>query len=189
MAAQPASVRLSVLGIVASPHGSGSTSAAVAAVLKGCRDGGAETHVMDLATVTDAQTVVEKIDLSDAVVLGSPTYRATHTSLLAALLEETGRGAAYETGAPLKGKATAIVMTGAAAEHFLATEKLRTTLAAFFAAQVLSPALYLASRHFGPDKTLTDAAADLAHLHGRALVDLAAACRASKNLSALEPLV
>jgi FMN reductase len=189
MTRQSISDRLSILGVVASPHGSGTTLAAVAAVLEGCRESGAETELVDLAAEPGTRTMIDKVESFDAVVFGSPTYRATHTSLLANLLEQIGRGAAYESGAPLRGKATAIVMTGAATEHFLATEKLRSTLAVFFAAQVLSPSLYLAPRDFGPDKALNDRATDLARLHGRALVDLAAACRSSKSLSALQPVV
>lgn len=180
--------RLHVLAVTASPHGSGSTSKALAGLLAGVRDEDAEASFLELAAEsTDA--VVAAIEAADAVVFGSPVYRASHTALLAGLLEQVGRGADYEKSAPLKGKAVAIVLTGASHHHFLATEKLRSTLTSFFAAQTLSPGLYLTPSDFTPSKELTDSARDLAHLHGRALVELAAAVRAGDALGQLSPLV
>ena len=44
---------------------------------------------------------------ADAVVLGSPVYRATYSALLKDLLERTERGRWGETTAPLQGKAAA----------------------------------------------------------------------------------
>ncbi|MBQ0826845.1 flavodoxin family protein [Streptomyces tagetis] len=182
---------LKVTAVLASPHGSGSTAAAVDAVLDGCRDAGAVCTLVDLrdGAADGFAGAREAIEEADAVVFASPTYRATHTSLLASFLEGVERGARFETRAPLRGKATAVVMTGAAPEHFLATERLRATLASFYAVQVLSPSLFLTRSAFGPDASLTPDAAGTAVLHGRALVDLAAACRASGNIALLKPLV
>lgn len=184
----PSAEPLTVLGIVASPYGGGSTLAAVRAVLDGARQADAEATLLDLAA-TALDEAVAAIDAADAVVFGSPTYRASHTSLLASLLEKVERGASTESSAPLRGKATAIVMTGAAGEHFLAPERLRATLASFFATQVLSPSLYLQPSAFDEDRTLNASARETAALEGRALVDLALACRGSKNLAQLAPLV
>jgi len=105
------------------------------------------------------------------------------------LLESTQRGKYGEASAPLRGKATAIVMTGASAHHYLAPDGLRSVLATFFAVQVLSPALYLDGGSFTPGKTLTDDAAALAATHGAALVEFAAAVQSSKVLSTMEPQV
>jgi FMN reductase len=179
---------LTVLGIVASPRSGGSTLSAVRAVLDGAQEAGAGVQLVDLAA-TPVDEVVRAVESADAVVFGSPTYRASHTSLLAGFLEKVEHGAAWETSAPLKGKATAIVMTGAASEHFLAPERLRATLASFFATQVLSPSLYLQPSAFREDRSLTASTRDLVELHGRALVDLARACRASKYIGELTPLV
>jgi len=180
--------RLHVLAIAASPHGSGSTTHALEAVLAGVRDQGADVSFVDLTTES-TDSVVAAIEAADAVVLGSPVYRASHTALLAGLLERVERGAEYENSAPLKGKAAAIVLSGASHHHFLATEKLRSTLASFFAVQTLSPALYLTPDDFNEAKELSNAARDLAHLHGRALVELATAVRTGDALSQLTPLV
>ncbi|MGW4734456.1 NAD(P)H-dependent oxidoreductase [Streptomyces shenzhenensis] len=182
---------LKVAAVLAGPHGSGTTTAAVDAVLHGCRAAGALTSVTDLrgGQAEGFAAAVEAVESADAIVFGSPTYRATHTSLLAAFLEHVERGGPHETRAPLRGKATAVVMTGAAAEHFLATERLRATLASFYGVQVLSPSLFLTRAAFGPDRSPTPEACELAALHGRALTDLAAACRASATIPRLRPLV
>jgi FMN reductase len=179
---------MSVLGVVASPHGGGSTLNAVCAVLDGASEGGSMTEVVDLVS-SDLAVVVAKIDAADAVVFGSPVYRSSHTALLEQLLEHVQRGAANETSAPLHGKATCIVMTGATSAHFLGTEHLRSILASFFASQVLSPALYLDRGAFDEHNHLDEQSHELALLHGRALVELAQAVRTGKALGQLEPLV
>ena len=180
---------LTVVGIVASPHGGGSTAAAVQAFLDGCAAAGAETRLFDLSQVGNRDAVLRVVERSAGVVFGSPTYRATHTSLLGDFLEQIERGGSSESSAPLRGKVTAVVMTAAAPEHFLATERLHFILSSFFAAQVLSPSLFFARSAFGADGALTEEADERARLHGHALVDLAVACRASKHIGALTPLV
>ncbi|WP_051821275.1 MULTISPECIES: flavodoxin family protein [unclassified Streptomyces] len=189
--AERTAAALRVTAVLASPHGSGATAAAVDAVLDGCREAGAVCTLVDLrdGAADGFAGAVDAVEEADAVVFASPTYRATHTSLLASFLEHVERGARFETRAPLRGKAAAVVMTGAAPEHFLATEGLRATLASFYAVQVLAPSLHLARTAFGPDKSLTADEAATGALHGRALVDLAAACRASGDIARLEPLV
>ena len=76
---------------------------------------------------------------ADAAVFGSPTYRADITAQLKGLLDATPRGAAYESGDPLRGTVCATVLTGASDHHFLAVEKVRGILGGFFGAQLLSP--------------------------------------------------
>lgn len=178
---------LTIVAIVASPHGGGSTASAAQALVGACRDAGAKTSVISLSDA-DSPTAVEAVEAADGVIFASPTYRASHTALLGGFLERLERGSAWETSAPLKGKATAVLMTGAAPEHFLATEKLRLILSSFFATQVLSPSLFLTTEAFN-DKQPTAATRELLEAHGRALVDLTAAVRASKHLTSLEPLV
>lgn len=178
---------LSVIAIVASPHGGGSTAGAAQAMISACREAGADVNVLDL-NEADCRAAVDAVDAADAIIFASPTYRASHTALLGRFLEGLERGAAWETRSPLKGKATAILMTGAASEHFLATEKLRLILSSFFASQVLSPSLFLTGGAFS-DKQPTDETRELLERHALALVDLATAVRASRHLTTLEPLV
>lgn len=177
-----------VLGIVGSPTPSGRTLTAVRAVLDGAASTGATTNVVELASGAPPDEVAEQMAGADAVVLGSPVYRARATAALRGLLESTQRGMWGETTAPLQGTACALVLTGASLHHFLAVDELRAVLASFFAAQVLSPGLYLQHADFADRETLGESAAELAHSHGAALVDLAAAIGASSRLSALRPL-
>lgn len=179
--------QLSVIAIVASPHGGGSTAGAAQAMVSACREAGAAVNVFDL-NEADSRVAADAVDAADAIIFASPTYRASHTALLGGFFEKLERGAAWETKSPLKGKATAILMTGAASEHFLATEKLRMILSSFFASQVLSPSLFLTGDAFS-DKQPTDETRKLLEAHALALVDLATAVRASRHLATLEPLV
>ncbi len=178
-----------VVGVVGSPNAGGRTRVGVDAVLVGAAGEGAEIRVHELAD-TAVPDVVAAMGEADAVVFGSPTYRADITAQLKGLLDQTPRGAEYESGDPLRGTVCATVLTGASDHHFLAVEKVRGILGGFFGVQVLSPGLYLPSAAFTEDRTaLRDEARRLAELHGRALVELATAVRSSKWLRDLRPLI
>ncbi|PRZ43073.1 FMN reductase [Antricoccus suffuscus] len=179
---------LKVIGVVASPTAGGRTAAAVQGILSGAAASGADTALLELSSA-GRDEVIAAIDGADAIVFGSPVYRATYTALLKDLLENVERGKHGEQTAPLRGKAVALTLTGASAHHFLSPDSLRNVLASFFAVQVLSPALYLEHGDFADRDTLGERAAQTATQHGAALVDLAGAVRASKALSTLDPLV
>lgn len=177
-----------IIGVAGGPEPGGRTATAVAAVLDGAAAAGAKTELLELSELSVAQ-VVAAIDAADAVVLGSPVYRATYSSLLKGLLENLERGRWGEQSAPLQGKAAAVVLTGASGHHFLAVDSLRSVLAGFFAVQVLAPGLYLDHSGYLDRSTLTDDSRELARGHGAALADLAAAVRASAAIAALRPQV
>ncbi|MCW2678448.1 MAG: NADPH-dependent reductase [Modestobacter sp.] len=179
---------VTVLGLVASPQGSARTALAVAAVLDGAREAGATTTQLALVE-HDRAEVLQAVADADAVVFGSPVYRATYSSLLKQLLEATERGRYGEATAPLRGTAAAVVLTGATPHHYLAVDSLRSVLAGFFAAQVLSPGLYLDHSGYVDGGALTEPVRELAGSHGRALAELAAAVRTSSALRGLEPQV
>jgi len=179
-----------VVAVVGSPRPGGRTRVAVDAVLRGAAGEGAETEVVELAGGSAADAVAALLDRADAVVFGSPTYRADITAQLKGLLDATPRGMWGEATAPLRGKACTAVLTGASDHHFLAVEKVRGILGGFFATQLLSPGLYLPSAAFTEDgRALREEPQQLAELHGRALVELATAVRSSKWIKELRPLV
>jgi FMN reductase len=178
-----------VVAVVGSPKAGGRTRVAVDAVLRGAAEGGAETRVLELAD-TDHADALAAMEEADAVVFGSPTYRADIAAQLKALLDATPRGASYENGDPLRGTTCATVLTGASDHHFLAVEKVRGILGGFFGVQLLSPGLYFPSATFTDDATaLRDEPRQLAELHGRALVELTAAVGKSTWLRELRPLI
>ena len=78
-----------VLGVVGSPSPGGRTDAAVAGLLAGCQ--GADVEKLSLAD-TAVPTVLDAMEAADAVVFGSPTYRASFSSLLRSLFESAERG-------------------------------------------------------------------------------------------------
>ncbi|WP_182481164.1 NAD(P)H-dependent oxidoreductase [Nocardioides immobilis] len=179
---------LRVLGLIGSPGAGGFTSQVVDAVLAGSRSAGASAFAYELCD-GDQDGAAAQVQRADAIVFGSPTYRASHTALVASLLERLERRTPPERGGPLAGKAAAIVMTGASDCHFLATEKLRTTLSCFFAVQVLAPSLYVGQTNRQTDRALDEASRITAALHGKALVELSRAVRAGSALQSLAPIV
>ena len=179
---------IKVVGIVASPSVGARTTTAVEGVLAGASESGAKTELIELSAVSLPEAVAA-IDRADAVVFGSPVYRATYSALLKDLLERVERGKHGEQTAPLRGKVAALVLTGTSAHHFLAPDGLRNVLVTFSAVQVLSPALYLEHADFADRHTLGAGSGELAVQHGAALADLTIGVRGSKVLSSLEPLV
>jgi len=177
-----------VVSVLASPHRSGATGKAAAAMTAGAAAAGATTQSLDLSA-DPVDKVVAAMGRAQGIILASPVYRASHTALMADLLEHVERGVSGEESAPLQGKSVAIVMTGASDHHFLAPERLRSTLCSFFAVQTLSPALYLTMRDYSSDKELLGPADERARLLGRALVELAAAVNAGPALRALRPQI
>jgi FMN reductase len=179
-----------VVGVVGSPNKGGRTQVAVAAILRGAADEGADTELIELADEQVEEKASAALDRADAVVFGSPTYRADIAAQLKALFEVTPRGMKGETSAPLTGKACATVLTGASDHHFLAVDKVRGMLGGFYAAQLLCPGLYFQSAAFNDEGTaLAQESQELAETHGRALVELATAVRSSKWIKELRPLV
>ncbi len=176
---------LTVVGVVGGPEAGGRTTTAVSAVLDGT---GAKSTLLELSETSHAE-IVDAFAHADAVVFGSPVYRASHTASLKALLEATERGKWGEKTAPLQGKAAAIVLTGASGHHFLAQNELRSVLAGFFAVQVLSPGLYFDHGGYVDRNTLTDDSTALARAHGAALADLTTAVRGSEALRGITPVV
>jgi FMN reductase len=178
-----------VVAVIGSPHAGGRTRVAVDAVLSGAAQEDAETRVVELAD-TSVPDAVAALGEADAAVFASPTCRADITAQLKALLDATPRGMKYESGDALRGTVCATLLTGASDHHFLAVEKIRGILGGFFAAQLLSPGLYLPSAAFTEDASALQAKQqELAELHGRALVELARAVRNSTWLKDLRPLV
>ncbi|WP_407668056.1 NAD(P)H-dependent oxidoreductase [Nocardioides jensenii] len=100
---------------------------------------------------------------SHGFVLGNPVHRSTYSSLTASFLEAVQRAPG-----PLAGKPVAIVMTAAAPEHLLATERLNAPLGSSFAALCLTPELFLRSEAF-EDERLSARFEALARAHGEAL--------------------
>lgn len=177
-----------IIGLAGGPEAGGRTATAVAGILAGAREQGADTRLLELSQVAQPE-VTAAMDGADAVVFGSPVYRATYSSLLKRVLEGTERGKWGDSTAPLQGKAAAVVLTGASSHHFLAVNDLRDVLSGFFAVQVLAPGLYLDHSGYVDRTTLSDDSIALTAAHGAALAYLAAAVRGSAALGALRPQV
>ncbi|WP_375423650.1 NAD(P)H-dependent oxidoreductase [uncultured Friedmanniella sp.] len=178
----------SVLAVDGSPQGGGRTELALRAVLAGAEGCGADVSVVSLAGGEEAiAAAVAELGRHEAFVLGAPAYRAAPAAPLKALLDATPRGFWGEQEAPITARAVGLVMTGSTHHHYLALDGLRSVLAGFFAAHVLSPGLYLASDSFVDGPALSPKAAAAAAAQGRALVALARAVASSPDLAAVVP--
>lgn len=135
-----------VLGIMGSPTPGGRTGAATQALLTHIAEAGCDTSYLELAGLTDFSDVAAAIEAADAVVFGSPVYRGDMAGNVKMLLDSTPRGMYGETEHPLRGKPCVVLLVGNGFHHSLAVEKPRCMLAEQFAAQVLSPGLYVSSQ-------------------------------------------
>jgi FMN reductase len=172
-----------VAAVDGSPAGGGKTAATLSVVLAGAADAGATTELHRAEELTDTAG----LEAFDAFVFGSPVYRASYATPMKDLLDRLPRGMWGEQAAPVTGRAAAIVMTGASWHHFLALDDLRNVLSAFFAAQVLSPGLYVPREGFGEDGELVADVAARARATGRALVELAQALETAPTVRAMRP--
>jgi FMN reductase len=178
---------MKVVAVDGSPAGSGRTETALRAVLDGAAALGAETDLRSLADPAAYAEVRTALAQADAVVFGSPVYRASFAFPLKTFLDELPRGMWGETDEPIRAKATGIVLTGASWHHYLALDDLRGILGGFFAAHVLSPGLYVPNELFDEAKELLDQAREPAELTGAGLVELAQAIAGSQALLAIKP--
>lgn len=175
---------MQVIAVDGSPAGPGRTATVLAAVLDGL-PAGWSAEVVELAGGPEA--ALERVERADAVVVGSPMYRATYATPLKAWLDRLPRGMWGESTAPVTGKAVAIVGTGASWHHFLGLDPLRSVLAGFFAAHVVPPGLYVPAEGFDEDGRLLESYRTLAGQQGAAVAELAQALAASATLRELKP--
>jgi FMN reductase len=169
-----------------SPGGHGHTDEVLHSVLTGVNGGGSDTSLASLSEV-GVPRAIELVDQADALVLGTPVYRASFAYTVKALLDSMPRGLYGENSAPLRGKGVVIVATGASLHHFLAVDDLRNVLATFFAAHVVPPGLYVSREDFGEDGQLLPVVEERARQQGRALAELTVALAQSETLCQLLP--
>jgi len=179
---------LHVLGIDGSPVGGGRTRVALDYLLEGAAAAGAETSAVSLAHVETGLHDADLLAGSDAFVFASPVYRGSYASPLKSFIDGLPRGFGEEEGEPIRGRAVAILLTGASWHHYLALNDLRNVLAGFFAAHVLSPGCYVPATGYSDDKhQLLPPFDELARTQGAALVALASAVSASPTLADVRP--
>lgn len=180
---------LSILAIDGSPRGGGRTSLVLDAVLGAAKETGASTAILSLADGPAAiSAAVTAISDYDAFVMGAPAYRAAPASPLKAFLDAVPREFVGDFDSPFRAKPVAVVITGSTYHHYLAIDGLRSVLAGFFAAHVLSPGLYVAAEGFA-DGALTESTAAAAEAQGRSLVALASAVAGSAELRRIHPQI
>jgi FMN reductase len=179
---------VSVVAIDSSPEGGRRTRTAIDAVSAAAADAGATIRTSWIGgEEVELESVMAELTAADAIILGSPVYRASYGSPLKRLLDTVPRTPDERRDSPLAGKAVALVFTGASLHHFLAVDDARAVLAGFFAAHVVPPGLYVPREGFeGSDPyRLADPYAAHARGQGAALVALARAVQERQELSSL----
>jgi len=170
-----------------SPDGGGRTQAAVAAVAAAAAGAGA---TVDRSWVGGAERSLDStlaaLNKADAVIIGSPVYRASYATPLKRLLDAIPRDTERRESV-LAGKAVAIVLVAASWHHFLALGGLRDVLAGFFAAHVLPPGLYVPRDGFDGALALREPFSTDAALLGGALVEAIGLLAGSHHLHRLRP--
>ena len=135
---------MSVVAVVGNPRPASRTHGAAAAAAEAIA-GAREVEVVDLALLAervlvrddaDAARAVERVLAAEALVVASPTYKATYTGLLTAFLDRIGTGA-------LGGTPALPLMIGAGAAHALAVDVHLTPLLLELGARVPARGLYV----------------------------------------------
>lgn len=186
---------LHVVGVVGSVAG-GNTDRLVAQVLNASAQEGATTTTIHLGhgpldpALIDGQ--LERVAGADAIVLGTPMYRATYAGVLKDFLDRLHRGGPPDGFAStLRAKPVGVVATGGSDHHFLGVDPLINLLVRFFAAYVVPPAVYGSSRtsSSSPEGVTDRALEEEATRLGRALVALGEAIKADSRLGDARPQV
>ncbi|QYJ15057.1 NAD(P)H-dependent FAD/FMN reductase [Rubrobacter xylanophilus DSM 9941] len=89
----------------------------------------------------DTRRVIDKVVEADAVIVGTPIYRATYTGILKNLFDLLPNDA-------LLGKPVGLIATAGSDHHFLAIEHELKPLVGFFQAHALPGAVYAKNEHF-----------------------------------------
>lgn len=174
------------LALDGSPGGHGHTAEVLREVLAGASAGGSETGFASLSEIS-VERAIEMVEEANALVLGTPVYRASFVFTVKTLLDSMPRGLYVDERAPLGGKGAVIVVTGASLHHFLAVDDLRNVLSSFFAAHVVPPGLYVSREEFGENGQLLSDVEERARQQGRALVELTTALSTSPSMRQLLP--
>ena len=106
---------------------------------------------------------VEAIDASDAVVFGSPVYRASIPGVLKNLID-------HLSVESLRGKPVGLVVVGARAHHYLGVDRHMRDILSWFGALSLPTSVYLTHDDFDDGRLRPEAVAVLDDLAGSLLV-------------------
>src|SRR5690554_6413817 len=97
----------------------------------------------------DTKIVIEKVVEADALIVGTPVYRASFTGALKNLLDLIPNDA-------LTGKAVGLVATGGSDHHLLTLEYALRPVISYFRAHTVPGTVYAQNAHFDSGKRLVD---------------------------------
>jgi MsuE subfamily FMN reductase len=97
----------------------------------------------------DTDYLINQVCQCDALILGTPMYRASYTARLKNMFDLIPNDA-------LRGKPVGIIATGGSDHHFLAIEHQLKPIIGFFHGIAIPGAVYANNSHFGDDGELAD---------------------------------
>jgi NAD(P)H-dependent FMN reductase len=177
-----------IVGVDGSPVGAGTTRYVVGEALEHAHlSMGATTSLLDMSV--EVSTLVEALDVADAVVLGTPIYRAMPAASVKQLLDAVPRGDFGDPRSPLQGTPVMLVGTAKTWAHYLGLDNLRTILHVFFAAWVVPPGVYLVGSDHVPGGVLSEDARELLYRQVAALTGFVGAARDGSWATSCTPQV
>jgi MsuE subfamily FMN reductase len=97
----------------------------------------------------DTRMIIDKVQAADALMIGTPMYRASYTGVLKNLFDIIPDDA-------LLGKPVGLIATGGTDHHFLAIEHELKPVIGFFSGYPIPGAVYANNDHYSQDGELVD---------------------------------
>jgi FMN reductase len=97
----------------------------------------------------DTRMIIDKVQAADALMIGTPMYRASYTGVLKNLFDIIPDDA-------LMGKPVGLIATGGTDHHFLAIEHELKPVIGFFSGYPIPGAVYANNDHYSQDGELVD---------------------------------
>jgi MsuE subfamily FMN reductase len=101
----------------------------------------------------DTRMIIDEVVEADALIVGTPMYRASYTGILKNVFDVIPNDA-------LQGKAVGIIATGGTAHHFLAIEHELKPVIGFFYGHPLPGAVYASNEHYSEEDLVDGAILD-----------------------------
>jgi MsuE subfamily FMN reductase len=89
----------------------------------------------------DTRMIIDRVVAADALIVGTPMYRASYTGVLKNVFDVIPNDALY-------GKPVGLIATGGSDHHYLAIEHELKPLIGFFAGHVIPGAVYAHNEHY-----------------------------------------
>lgn len=123
----------------------------------------------------DTKLLIDKVVVSDAIVLGTPVYRGSYTGILKNVFDILPNDA-------LVGKPVGVVVTGSTQHHYLSIEHTIKPLLGFFHAHALPGGVYMWADHYSESVIVNEGALERLQQLATAIVEFAKLIPSDRNI-------